>query len=143
MALSVSRKFVWPNVTDVPLVHIAGRDHPSLNQFTQPCRRERINLVVITPGHRPYRWTLTPAAACGVPQIAGQSGGAADAVVDGQTGLIIGNPDLVDDVVAGLRQLLNDENRRKKMGEASRLRAENLFDYDKLALTLGKALKVH
>jgi len=83
------------------------------------------------------------AAACGVPQIAGRSGGAADAVVDGETGLIIRNPDRVDDVVAGLRQLLNDENRRKKMGEASRLRAENLFDYDKLALTLGKALKVH
>jgi phosphatidylinositol alpha-1,6-mannosyltransferase len=81
------------------------------------------------------------AAACGVPQIAGQSGGAADAVVDGETGLIIRNPNRVDDVVAGLRQLLNDETRRKKMGEASRLRAENLFDYDKLALTLGKVLK--
>ena len=33
------------------------------------------------------------AAACGVPQVAGDSGGAADAVVDGITGLVVRRPD--------------------------------------------------
>lgn len=82
------------------------------------------------------------AAACGVPQIAGRSGGAADAVAHGETGLIIDNPNRVSDVVAGLRRLLDNKNERQKMGRASRLRAESLFDYDKLAVTLGQVLKV-
>ena len=81
------------------------------------------------------------AAACGVPQIAGRSGGSADAVEDGVTGLIIDNPNRVNEVVAGIRRLLDDKNEREKMGHASRLRAESLFDYDKLAVTLGRALK--
>ena len=81
------------------------------------------------------------AAACGVPQIAGHSGGSADAVEDGVTGLIIDNPNRVSEVVAGIRRLLDDKNERQKMGYASRLRAESLFDYDKLAVTLGRALK--
>ena len=81
------------------------------------------------------------AAACGVPQIAGRSGGAADAVENGETGLIIDNPNRVSEVVAGVRRLLDDNNERKRMGQASRLRAESLFDYDKLAVTLGLALK--
>lgn len=80
------------------------------------------------------------AAACGVPQIAGFSGGASDAVIDGETGLIINNPNRVDDVVAGLKRLLENNDERQKMGIASRLRAENVFDYDKLALKLGRAL---
>ncbi len=81
------------------------------------------------------------AAACGVPQIAGRSGGSADAVEDGVTGLIIDNPNRVSEVVAGIRRLLDDKNERQKMGYASRLRAESLFDYDKLVVTLGRALK--
>jgi phosphatidylinositol alpha-1,6-mannosyltransferase len=81
------------------------------------------------------------AAACGVPQIAGRSGGSADAVEDGVTGLIIDNPNRVSEVVAGIRRLLDDKSERQKMGYASRLRAKSLFDYDKLAVTLGRALK--
>jgi phosphatidylinositol alpha-1,6-mannosyltransferase len=49
------------------------------------------------------------AAACGVPQIAGRSGGSADAVEDGVTGLIIDNPNRVSEVVAGIRRLLDDK----------------------------------
>lgn len=82
------------------------------------------------------------AAACGVPQVAGRSGGAADAVAHGQTGFIVDNPNRVDDVVLALRQLLADKAMRHQMGQASRSRAENLFDYDKLAVSLGRTLDV-
>ena len=82
------------------------------------------------------------AAACGVPQIAGRSGGASDAVDHNITGLIVEDPTRVDDVVSSLRRLLVDESQLLKMGQASRLRAENLFDYDKLALKLGQVLSV-
>ena len=82
------------------------------------------------------------AAACGVPQIAGRSGGASDAVDHDITGLIVEDPTRVDDVVSSLRRLLVDKSQLLKMGRASRLRAENLFDYDKLALKLGQVLSV-
>ena len=82
------------------------------------------------------------AAACGVPQIAGRSGGASDAVDHDITGLIVEHPTRVDDVVSSLRRLLVDKSQLLKMGQASRLRAENLFDYDKLALKLGQVLSV-
>ena len=83
------------------------------------------------------------AAACGVPQIAGRSGGAADAVEHGVSGLIVENPNQVGEVIASLRQLLANNSERTQMGRAARLRAENLFDYDKLARALGQVLKVH
>ena len=82
------------------------------------------------------------AAACGVPQIAGRSGGASDAVDHDITGLIVEDPTRVDDVVSSLRRLLVDKSQLLKMGQASRLRAENLFDYDKLALKLGQVMSV-
>ena len=82
------------------------------------------------------------AAACGVPQLAGRSGGASDAVDHEKTGLVVDDPSRVDDVVSNLRRLLVDKTLRTTMGQASRLRAENLFDYDKLALKLGQILSV-
>jgi phosphatidylinositol alpha-1,6-mannosyltransferase len=77
-----------------------------------------------------------------VPQVAGRSGGASDAVEHEKTGLIVEEPSRVDDVVSSLRRLLVDKSHRTMMGQASRLRAESLFDYDKLALKLGQILSV-
>lgn len=82
------------------------------------------------------------AAACGVPQVAGDSGGAADAVADGETGLIVRHPDRVGDAADALRRLLDDDAERARMGAAARRRAETEFDYDVLAARLGAALAV-
>jgi phosphatidyl-myo-inositol dimannoside synthase len=86
------------------------------------------------------------AAACGVPQVAGDSGGAAEAVADGETGIVIRHPDrdesAVDDTVTALTRLLADSELRRRMGRASRVRAESEFSYDVLAARLGAALGV-
>jgi phosphatidylinositol alpha-1,6-mannosyltransferase len=86
------------------------------------------------------------AAACGVPQVAGDSGGAAEAVADGETGIVIRRPGreetAVDDTVAAFTRLLAGDELRRRMGEASRLRAEVEFSYDVLAARLGEALGV-
>jgi phosphatidylinositol alpha-1,6-mannosyltransferase len=82
------------------------------------------------------------AAACGVPQVAGDSGGAADAVADGETGLIVRHPERVGEAVEALRRLLDDDAERARMGAAARRRAETEFDYDVLAARLGEALGV-
>lgn len=80
------------------------------------------------------------AAACGVPQIAGDSGGAAEAVADGSTGLVIHDPGSVDHLVTALDDLLADPERRRAMGAAGRERAVAEFGYDVLAARLQAAL---
>jgi len=80
------------------------------------------------------------AAACGVAQVAGASGGAAEAVADGETGLVIDRPDNVHAVAAAFAALLDDPERRRAMGEASRKRAVTEFSYDVLAERLGRSL---
>ena len=80
------------------------------------------------------------AAAAGVPQIAGDSGGASEAVVDGETGLIVGHPSDPGEVAEALRSLLADPTRRRRMGRAARARVEESFDNDRLASRLAGAL---
>jgi phosphatidylinositol alpha-1,6-mannosyltransferase len=82
------------------------------------------------------------AAACGVPQVAGDSGGAAEAVADGETGVVVGRPDDVDEATAALRRLLDDDAERLRMGAAARLRAEREFCYEVLVARLGRALHI-
>jgi phosphatidylinositol alpha-1,6-mannosyltransferase len=81
------------------------------------------------------------AAAAGVPQVAGASGGAAEAVVDGVTGLVVHHPEDPAAVADALARLLDDPARRAQMGAASRARAAEAFSYDVLAARLGEALR--
>jgi phosphatidylinositol alpha-1,6-mannosyltransferase len=80
------------------------------------------------------------AAACGVPAVAGDSGGAAEAVVDGETGYVASDPTDVDAVGAAIAALLDDPERRRTMGEAARRRAGSDLSYDVLAARLAEVL---
>lgn len=80
------------------------------------------------------------AAAAGVPQVAGDSGGASEAVVDGETGLVV-DPTDVDAVASALERLLSDVELRDRMGAAGRTRAVEQFDYDRLAPQLAAAIE--
>lgn len=82
------------------------------------------------------------AAACGVPAVAGASGGAAEAVIDGETGFVVSDPRDVAAVVARLEELFDDPERRRRMGDAARRRAEVEFSYDVLSRRLGESLGV-
>jgi phosphatidylinositol alpha-1,6-mannosyltransferase len=85
---------------------------------------------------------FSEAASCGVPQIAGKSGGAADAVLDGLTGKVVQNPSDVASVANTLAQLLDDAFLRDLMSVASRERALNTFDYNVLTKSLAQVLTV-
>lgn len=80
------------------------------------------------------------AAACGVAQVAGRSGGAAEAVLHGETGFVIDPPDDVDAVATALQRILDDDDLRHRLGTASRERAVAEFSYDVLAHRLGRCL---
>ncbi len=80
------------------------------------------------------------AAAAGTPQIAGSSGGADEAVLDGVTGLVAAASANVGEVADLFRSLLDDPVKRRSMGTAARERAVREFSYDILARRLGAAL---
>ncbi len=80
------------------------------------------------------------AAAAGVPQVAGDSGGASEAVLDGVTGLVVEAPGDPGAVAEALRSLLADPTRRRRMGRAARARVLESFDNDVLASRLAEAL---
>jgi phosphatidylinositol alpha-1,6-mannosyltransferase len=81
------------------------------------------------------------AAACGVPVLAGPSGGASEAVLDGVTGLVCDRPRDADAVAATLLPLLADPDLARRLGRAARLRVERHHDYDRLAVQLDATLR--
>jgi phosphatidylinositol alpha-1,6-mannosyltransferase len=80
------------------------------------------------------------AAAAGVPQVAGASGGAAEAVADGETGVVVRTPGDPAAVAGALAGLLDDPARRAALGAAARRRAVAEFGYDVLARRLAEVL---
>lgn len=80
------------------------------------------------------------AAAAGVAQVAGDSGGAAEAVCHGAGGLVVENPDDVEEVAGALTALLEDPERRRSLGAEARRRVEREFSYDHLAGRLAGVL---
>ena len=80
------------------------------------------------------------AAASGVPCVAGDSGGAAEAVLDGATGVVVADPTDAGQVTRALERLLSDPDMRRRQGEAARARAVEEFAYDVLAGRLKEAL---
>jgi len=80
------------------------------------------------------------AAATGVAQVAGRSGGSYEAVEEGRTGWVVERPASVPAVEAVLGRALADPDRLRQMGRAARERAVSSFSYDGLASRLGDAL---
>ena len=79
------------------------------------------------------------AAAAGTPQVAGRSGGAAEAVAGGETGIVL-DEDGPAAAARAIGQLIGDDRRRRAMGAAARRRAEESFSYDLMARRLRGAL---
>jgi phosphatidylinositol alpha-1,6-mannosyltransferase len=75
------------------------------------------------------------AAACGVPAVAGRSGGSHEAVVDGVTGAVV-DPRSGPAIRAALGRILGNSSLRAQLGEAARQRAVTEFSYDHLVQRL-------
>lgn len=81
--------------------------------------------------------SLAEASACGVPVIAGRSGGIPAAVRDGETGVLVDaeRPDAVAETVA---RLLDDPARRARLGAAGRLAVERHYNWDRVTADLRR-----
>ena len=74
---------------------------------------------------------LAEASACGLPVIAGQSGGLAEAVHDGETGFVV-NPDDPAAVAAALQRLLGDQLLARRLGQGGRKAIETYYNWDRV-----------
>jgi phosphatidylinositol alpha-1,6-mannosyltransferase len=72
------------------------------------------------------------AAASGVPAIAGRSGGVPEAVVEGETGLLVSGSDAAE-LRSALLALVDDPDRRRAMGKAARARVLQEFTWERAA----------
>ena len=110
---------------ELPLHYAAG------DVFAMPCRSRFFGLEVEGWGN-----VFLEAAACGKPAVAGDSGGAAEAVVDGETGLVVDgrHVGVVGEAVAAL---LGDPNRGRAMGKAARARVERGYTWPRIAERLA------
>lgn len=122
------------------LGQVADADLPRLygcaDVFAMCCRDRWLGLE-----QEGFGIVFVEAAAAGVPQVAGASGGAEDAVVDGRTGLVVRHPRSPRAVAEALDTLVSDPSRAGRLGSAARARAEDELDYDRLAAQLGAALE--
>jgi phosphatidylinositol alpha-1,6-mannosyltransferase len=81
------------------------------------------------------------AAACGVAQIAGRSGGSHDAVEHGVTGMVVDDPSSSGDLATAIAKLLGDADLRGQLGSNARRHAESTFSWTLLAERLGRELE--
>jgi phosphatidyl-myo-inositol dimannoside synthase len=81
------------------------------------------------------------AAAAGVAQVAGRSGGSHEAVRDGETGLVVTKPTSERQLAAAIEGLLSDDERRSHFAQRSRELAVENFDWRVLAERLGRELE--
>ncbi len=108
--------------------------HAAADVFAMPCRSRLAGLEV-----EGFGIVFLEAAAAGKPAVAGESGGAAEAVVDGETGLVVDgrHPGAVAEAVGSL---LSNPSRAEAMGKAARARAERLFTWPRLTGRLARWL---
>ncbi|WP_119729666.1 glycosyltransferase family 4 protein [Thermomonospora amylolytica] len=102
--------------------------------FAMPCRTRRRGLDVEGLGI-----VYLEASATGLPVVAGNSGGAPDAVLDGETGLVVDGRSVraVAEAVAGL---LADPGRARAMGDRGRAWVERDWRWDVQAARLDALL---
>ncbi|MEU8969580.1 glycosyltransferase family 4 protein [Streptomyces monashensis] len=102
--------------------------------FAMPCRTRRGGLDVEGLGI-----VYLEASATGLPVVAGDSGGAPDAVLDGETGWVVrgGSPEETADRIV---PLLQDPDLRRRMGERGRQWVEERWRWDLLAEKLKDLL---
>jgi phosphatidylinositol alpha-1,6-mannosyltransferase len=102
--------------------------------YAMPCRTRRRGLDVEGLGI-----VYLEASACGLPVIAGDSGGAPDAVREGETGYVIGGRDIAA-LTGRLVDLLADPQRATAMGAAGRAWTEAEWRWETQAARLAALL---
>jgi phosphatidyl-myo-inositol dimannoside synthase len=102
--------------------------------FAMPCRTRKLGLEV-----EGFGLAFLEASAVGRPAVAGDSGGAPEAVVHGETGLVVDGGE-VDEVAEAISELLSDAEKADKLGAAGADRVHRDFTWEALSNRLRRLL---
>ena len=80
---------------------------------------------------------LAEAAACGLPVVAGRSGGTGETVGEGETGLLVDSTTHLEAVTA-VRTLLDGPALARRLGAAGRTAVERVYNWDRVAVDLAR-----
>ncbi|MEX2422159.1 MAG: glycosyltransferase family 4 protein [Actinomycetota bacterium] len=128
-ALSSSIRFAREVAdADLPAFYAAA------DVFATPCRSRWGGLEV-----EGFGIVFLEAAAAGLASVAGDSGGAAEAVIDEETGLIVDGTD-ASSTAEALVRILSDDELADAMGRVARFRAVGEYDWHRIAARLGNHL---
>lgn len=123
------------------LGYVASEDLPALysasNVYVMPSRALEGN-----SNFEGFGITYLEANACGVPVIGADSGGVADAVLDGRTGFLV-PPNDVPALADRMYRLLADPDLARRMGAAGRERILREFTWDRVADLFLETLAEH
>lgn len=114
---------------ELPRYYAAG------DVFAMPCRTRLAGLEVEGWGN-----VFLEAAACGRPVVVGDSGGAREALVHGETGLLVDGAE-VDEVAEAVATLLEDPAYALRLGKAGRARVEREHTWSRVAERLAGWLR--
>ncbi|MGN6244755.1 MAG: glycosyltransferase family 4 protein [Motilibacteraceae bacterium] len=104
--------------------------------FAMPCRTRRFGLEAEGLGI-----VFLEAAATGLPVVVGDSGGAPDACLPGETGYVVHGTD-VEEVSDRVSELLLDRDLAHRMGERGRAWVQQQWQWDDLAASLRDLLEM-
>ncbi|MDA0699072.1 MAG: glycosyltransferase family 4 protein [Chloroflexi bacterium] len=117
-----------------------------VDKFVDEYRRSNIFVMpsVFEGGSKPrgegFGIVYLEAAACGKPVIAAKGGGAAEAVADGETGLLI-DAAKRDELRGAIERLLRSPEEAQRMGAAGRLRVTKLFSKERFEERFSELLR--
>ncbi|MCK4322985.1 MAG: glycosyltransferase family 4 protein, partial [Armatimonadetes bacterium] len=120
----------WGGVTDAEL----GALYHAADLFIMPSRdmngksREGLGLTYLEAG------------LCGLPAIGSRSGGIPDAIVDGETGLLV-NPEDAAQIANAIIRLISDEAIAQRLGQNAGRRVLDDFTWERVAERFQAALK--
>jgi phosphatidylinositol alpha-1,6-mannosyltransferase len=103
--------------------------------FAMPCRTRKGGLDVEGLG-----MVYLEASASGLPVVAGDSGGAPDAVREGETGFVVPGRDVAA-IADRVANLLADRDLARSMGRAGRAWVEAEWGWDRIAARMGQLLR--
>jgi phosphatidylinositol alpha-1,6-mannosyltransferase len=119
------------SAAELPLLYNA------CDAFIMCSREDRTKRGILAEG---FGIALVEASACGKPVIAGRSGGVADAVQDGITGLLV-NPVDTEEVAAAIIKVLREPGVAKVLGNNGRHWVESEMNWSRAANEFQQAIE--
>lgn len=120
LAIADAVRFVGPvSEADLPAVYNVGSVYLGASRRADGKRVEGFGMA------------LVEASSSGLPVIAGRTGGLAETVSDGETGVVVA-PDDLDAVTGALRRILTDDLLARRLGQAGRRAVETTYNWDRV-----------